>query len=83
MGIGFQSKSTGKILYAVAYETVHKNGTIDPGFVYMHAQDAGEVFLTLYRQRSSGLFRRGTRVVSVAPAIGAEVDETTGKTVIL
>jgi len=71
MSVHAHIDADGKPLYAIALEN-HR--TKFAGFVYMHAQDCGEVFRRI-QMGELGL-ERDTRVAWVAPAIGvlAELD---------
>lgn len=64
-------KKNGEILYAICYEEPARNGSIETGIAYVHARDRGHVAMLLMSHKNSDMFRKGTRIVDIAPAVGA------------
>ncbi len=59
-----KSKTTERVLYGIAFEN-HRTGKA--GFIYMHANDRNDAINQILTSRTL----RGSRIVAVAPAIGA------------
>lgn len=66
-----------KVLYATTYEYIAPNGVLKGDVEYTHAEDAGEAWNTFMAGHPELVGR--SRIVGIAPAIGAYVLDSHGE----